>query len=448
MAVATLPAAGAASIPGMNFGGLTYGDPKSKEFESLASEVVNIIKSKLSALNKADTLAQLVLTDKLPGGELTKTLYIDARPSGTRLLESLPDGTEVEVTVLMRPDMMFGLMNGNLDVNMVARVGFNVSGKTPPKGQCILDLLAPRPSTVMDYANYTFAEDELPKPTTDINEVKRNIKKFGYAFVKDALTPEQVQIMRRAILEQAAGERQAGVADLEGGTNQRLWNVLNKGDEFLDILNHPLFDELLSWFLGDYSYLTQASVNILGPNNIPMPFHRDQIPMNPFTDDPIGLSFMFYMEDSSNVNGATHVIPASHIGHVRPWDPNSFDGSIPAAAPEGSCLVFNTTIWHSTGINTTSHERPALIYAFSRYFMSSTVNPYVSVKQEVLDKLSPRQKQLIGYVVRPAFNWVGKKRSPGDVLERFEDDVGRVRAEYVPIGGKATGIASISERTI
>lgn len=104
--------------------------------------------------------------------------------------------------------------------------------------------------------------------------------------------------------------------------NQR--NVVNKGAEFLDLLNHPLFDELLAWFLGDYSYLSQASVNILGPNNVPMPFHRDQVPINPFTDDPVGLSFMFYMEDSSKMNGATHVIPASHIGHVRPRNPNSF----------------------------------------------------------------------------------------------------------------------------
>ncbi|KAL0931436.1 phytanoyl dioxygenase [Colletotrichum truncatum] len=448
MAAITLPPAEASLTPGLDFKGLTLSDPKGKEFESLASEVVEIIKDKLSILGKADTLAEFIVTDKLPRGQLTKTLFIDARPNGTRLLESLAEGAEVDVTIILRPDMLFSLANGSLDINMIARVGFNITGKTPPKAYDLLDLLGPKPSKVMDYAEYTFPDAELPKPTTDLSEVKRNIKRFGYAIVKNALNSEQVQIVRQAILEQASGERQAGVADIEGGTNQRLWNVINKGEEFVDLLNHPLFDELLSWFLGDYGYLTQASVNILGPNNIPMPFHRDQIPLNPFTDEPIGLSFMFYVEDCSKSNGATHVIPASHVGHVRPWDTNSFDGSIPAAAPAGSCLVFNTTLWHSTGVNTTSAERPALIYAFSRYFMSSTVNPYVSLRPEVLEKLTLRQRHLLGFVVRPAYNWVGKKRSPGEVLDKYGDDTGKIRAEYVPIGGKTSGIPSISERTI
>ncbi|KAI8303940.1 hypothetical protein K4K61_006583 [Colletotrichum sp. SAR11_59] len=320
MAASTLPVAGPPLTPGMDFGTLSYRDPKAQEFDALASDVLETIKGKLSALDEADTLAELIVTDKMPRGELTKTIYIDARPTGTRLLESPPPGMSVDATISLRPDMFFGLANGNLDVNMVARIGFNAQGANPPKSHDLLDRI----------------------------------------LVKDALAPEQIQILRRAILEQAAGERKAGVADIEGGTNQRLWNVVNKGDEFLDLLNHPLFDELLAWFLGDYSYLSQASVNILGLNNMPMPFHRDQIPMNPFTDDPVGLSFMFYMEDSSKTNGATHVIPASHIGHVRPWDPNSF---------------------------------------------------------------------LLGFVVRPAFNWVGKTRSAGEPVERTED-VGKTRAEY------------------
>ncbi|CCF36368.1 MmcH protein [Colletotrichum higginsianum] len=446
MAASVLHAAGPPLAPGMDFGKLTYSDPKEQEFDSLASKVLETIKGKFSALGEADTLAELIVTDKMPRGELTKTIYIDARPTGTRLLELPPPGKSVDVTVSLRPDMIFGLANGNLDVNMVARIGFNVQGANPSKSHDLLDRISPRPSKVMTPKDYTFSQEALPKPTTDIVEVKRNIKQFGYGYeysnlhrlllLKDALAPEQVQILRRAILEQAAGERKAGVGDIEGGTNQRLWNVVNKGAEFLDLLNHPLFDELLAWFLGDYSYLSQASVNILGPNNVPMPFHRDQVPINPFTDDPVGLSFMFYMEDSSKMNGATHVIPASHIGH---------DGSIPASAPAGTCLVFNTTVWHSTGVNTTNAERPALIYAFNRYFMGSVINPYLSLRGDILGKLTVRQKQLLGFVVRPAFNWVGKARSAGEAVEQTED-IGEMRAAYEPIGGKATGIASISER--
>lgn len=134
------------------------------------------------ALDEADTLAELIVTDKMPRGGLTKTIYIDARPTGTRLLESPPPGMSVDVTISLRPDMFFGLANGNLDVNMVARIGFNAQGANPPKSHDLLDRMSLRPSKVLNPKDYTFSEDALPKPTTDIAEIKRNIKKFGYGY--------------------------------------------------------------------------------------------------------------------------------------------------------------------------------------------------------------------------------------------------------------------------
>lgn len=65
---------------------------------------------------------------------------------------------------------------------------------------------------------------ELPKPTRDVEEIKRNIKEWGFGFVKDALSPQQLKIINKAVLEQAAGEIKAGVADWEG-PNQRVWYV-------------------------------------------------------------------------------------------------------------------------------------------------------------------------------------------------------------------------------
>lgn len=47
-----------------------------------------------------------------------------------------------------------------------------------------------------------------------------------HRLVKDALSPDEVQILKRALQEQAAGERKAGVATFDGGPdtpNQRIW---------------------------------------------------------------------------------------------------------------------------------------------------------------------------------------------------------------------------------
>lgn len=64
--------------------------------------------------------------------------------------------------------------------------------------------------------------DSLPKPTEDPELIKRDLKKWGYAYLADAISPEQVEILKKAVLEQGAGERVNGVAHMQG-ENQRIW---------------------------------------------------------------------------------------------------------------------------------------------------------------------------------------------------------------------------------
>lgn len=97
-----------------------------------------------------------------------------------------------------------------------------------PKGNVPLaikfaDLITPNPPTPPKKAS-TFSR--LPKPTEDIEQVKQDIKEFGYGLIKNALTPEQVAIMKKAVQEQAAGENAAGIGQADGGPNgpnQRIW---------------------------------------------------------------------------------------------------------------------------------------------------------------------------------------------------------------------------------
>lgn len=78
------------------------------------------------------------------------------------------------------------------------------------------DLLTPNPPVPPKKVTPE-AFPRLPQPTEDLEQVKRDIKEFGYGFVKNALTPEQVAIMKNSVQEQAAGERKIGVASRGGG---------------------------------------------------------------------------------------------------------------------------------------------------------------------------------------------------------------------------------------
>lgn len=97
-----------------------------------------------------------------------------------------------------------------------------------PKGNIPLaikfaDLITPNPPTPPKPAS---SFSRLPQPTEDIDQVKRDVKEFGYGLVKNALTPEQTAIIKKAIQEQAAGENKAGIGQADGGPkgpNQRIW---------------------------------------------------------------------------------------------------------------------------------------------------------------------------------------------------------------------------------
>ncbi len=57
-----------------------------------------------------------------------------------------------------------------------------------------------------------WADVDLPQPTKDIARLRADILQWGYGLVEDALSQEQVARVRDRVLEQAEGERLAGIA--------------------------------------------------------------------------------------------------------------------------------------------------------------------------------------------------------------------------------------------
>ncbi|KKY32858.1 putative phytanoyldioxygenase [Diaporthe ampelina] len=226
--------------------------------------------------------------------------------------------------------------------------------------------------------------DSLPKPTEDPEQIKRDIKKWGYAYLANAISPEQVEILKRAVLEQGAGERKNGVAHMQGD-NQRIWNLPNKGDEFLDMLNHPLLETFVPWFLGEGFQIYNIDQSSMPPDQI---------------DFSYMLNALWYLTDLTPEKGATLIYPGSHLKNVAPLGHMSdAGGSIPACAPAGTVLLLDSRAWHSTGDNHTDEPRPLVILTFVRYFVQKMEDYPRLLTDEVKAKLSDRQKVLLGIPV-------------------------------------------------
>ena len=63
--------------------------------------------------------------------------------------------------------------------------------------------------------------DDLPKPTKDVGRAKVDIDVCGYCLLKDAVPMSVVERCRYRLREQAAAEKERGLAFEDGGKDQQ-----------------------------------------------------------------------------------------------------------------------------------------------------------------------------------------------------------------------------------
>ncbi|KAK8054371.1 Phytanoyl-dioxygenase [Apiospora saccharicola] len=483
-------APGKTYTPGLDFSGVTYTCP-AKKAQSEADRAHEIIKERLPLLNQINALLAVTFGDRA-------TFFVDGRADEAKILDSCDD--EPDCCLNIKPEYIIQFYENKLEprYGLFKDAFFNEasmpSGKIPVAIK-FADLLTPNPPTPPKPAS---AFSRLPEPTEDVEQVKRDIEEFGYGLAKNVLSPEQVAIMRKAVVEQAAGERKAGskyhdshsedsplggkptengvlttalsatVAQVDGGPdgpNQRLWTLINKGDDFLDLLNHPIIDEFVPWALGEHAVITTYTANIARPvpkltkisllpiGNVPMQLHTDQVAVQPpIRDIAFGINILFYLEDVTEKNGATRVYPGSHLGQVAPEDVYLFltsyltcpvarkltnkkkhqiftvEGSHPAEAPAGTALIVDSRIWHATGPNREeAGERPLILLFFMRSFIRQQENNFLSLRRsDVWPRLSDRHKRMLGFYTTGALGGVDGEVREG-VLVEWKDGVGKMR---------------------
>jgi ectoine hydroxylase-related dioxygenase (phytanoyl-CoA dioxygenase family) len=204
--------------------------------------------------------------------------------------------------------------------------------------------------------------------------------------------------MRARVVEQAAGERAAGIATIDGGgANQRIWNLISKGQVFRDIVLKPFAQELLQHVIGPDMTLSSLTANIAGPGGEPMILHSDQGYVPRDTPYPVVANIMWMLDDFSEENGGTRVVPGSH--RKPPPDPRTAHDSVAAAGPAGTAMVFDGRIWHGTGPNRTQILRHGVLSYFCRPFLRPQENMTLSTHPDVLRNATPELLKLLGFKI-------------------------------------------------
>jgi ectoine hydroxylase-related dioxygenase (phytanoyl-CoA dioxygenase family) len=109
------------------------------------------------------------------------------------------------------------------------------------------------------------------------------------------------------------------------------------------------------------------------------------------------LNCLVMLDDFTEQNGATWILPSSHLRKEKPGPEEFFKNAIQATGRAGDVLVFNSNMFHCSGKNTTDKGRRGLPIVFSKSALKQLLDyPRAFGAQE----FSPEIKQLLGYESR------------------------------------------------
>jgi ectoine hydroxylase-related dioxygenase (phytanoyl-CoA dioxygenase family) len=235
----------------------------------------------------------------------------------------------------------------------------------------------------------------MTKPTVD--EVVASLELDGYAVLERYLSDDDVAA-KRADLARVLESVPTGRNDFEGFQTQRIYALFAKTRTFDAQATDPLILGVLEKVLGP-QFLLSAPVGIsIGPGNKAQPVHRDDgvYPIaRPHKE--LVVNTMWALDDFTEANGATVVIPGSHRWtDERPDEHSPVDRAV---MPAGSVMLFVGSVFHGGGANTTDQARLGVILEFCAGWLRPQENHVLGVPKEIVKGLPPRLQELLGYDV-------------------------------------------------
>ena len=188
--------------------------------------------------------------------------------------------------------------------------------------------------------------------------------------------------------------------------SQRIWNLPAKLQQCERLIEDPILLGLVRAMLDQDCVLSDISATSIGPNSGGSgAWHIDapltQMP-EPLPEIPLAVQNAWIIDDFTVENGATHVVPESHLSRKKPgWGYDDIENEIVLSAPAGSLAMWTSHTWHKSGENITNTPRRAIL----GYYIRSWIRPWSDFTQVLSPKqakqYSPTSRYLLGYSAYP-----------------------------------------------
>jgi len=250
----------------------------------------------------------------------------------------------------------------------------------------------------------------MDKPTHrfDADAHAAEIREQGFTVIPDFMDEAALTAFRAALAPFLGSHR--GRNDFEGFETERVYTLVARAKIFEDLACEPRLMALLSRFL-EGSFLLSATHAInLKPGETAQSIHTDDgFYRQPRRAPAVGYSMIGAIDAFTAANGATEVIPGSHLWDddeiaARSAAPGGLEALlVPMEVPAGACFVFPGKLLHRGGANRTDKPRLAFTNQYCAGWARPQENFFLSVPKDVVRTMSPRAQALLGYELWPSF---------------------------------------------
>ena len=259
----------------------------------------------------------------------------------------------------------------------------------------------------------------------------------GFVLFERVLDEAQLAEVRAALAPHLEADV-TGRNEFEGRRTNRIYAMLAKSPMFADLVAHPLALAFTDADLGPDCLLSACLAINLHPGETAQPWHFDDSHCQwPRPRPPLGVSAFWAIDAMTESNGATEIIPRSHLwaedfidGAVAEGDfdqadrregdddPGARPDAMKVVAPAGSLMLAKGTLWHRGGANRSDAPRLIITPQYSSGWVRTLENMSLAVPLEKARALPKRARELIGYSIHQPFMGYVDGRHPQRLLER------------------------------
>jgi ectoine hydroxylase-related dioxygenase (phytanoyl-CoA dioxygenase family) len=239
-------------------------------------------------------------------------------------------------------------------------------------------------------------------PEASLTDELARFQRDGFLILERLIAPAEIDHVIAALAPYEAS-RPMGRNDFEGERSQRVYSLAAKGPAFHRLAEHPRVLRLLDAVLLKGFLLSNLQSIRLHPGETAQAWHSDDaFYLVPRPRATLGVSTIWAIEDFTAANGATELIPGSHLWGMEHPDDRPHD-VVQAIMPAGSVVIFDAALWHRGGGNQSAGTRLAVSPQYCQPWLRQQESQLLIVPPGQARACSPRMRSMLGYSIHPPF---------------------------------------------